>query len=67
MIRLMKPRLLTAMPTVFSLRNHGGYDKIVVRTGAGRMMHDSWTRVGKELNKAITTVGRDVEKQKKYK
>jgi hypothetical protein len=63
----MKTKLLTAMPAVFSLRNHGGYDKIVARTGAERMMRDSWTRVGKELNKAITTVGRDVEKQKNCK
>lgn len=53
------------MPTVFSLKINGGYQKIVAHSGAIRMMHDSWSRVSLGLDQAINKVGKNVEKREK--
>jgi len=60
MIPDMDPKILKALPTVFSLRNDGGYEKFVVRVSAGQMMRDSWVRVGDEFSRAIVKVGKEL-------
>ena len=63
-IQAMKPKILKALPIVFSLRPNSDYSRFVVHGGAGKMMSDTWVGVGQRLNEAMHKVGRDAEKQK---
>lgn len=59
----MKKTVVKAIPEIFSLRLNGDYSRFVVQGGAGQMMSDTWTDIGRRLNKAVEKVGHDVEKK----
>lgn len=59
----MLSKLLSALPTVFSLNYSGRYESIVTQATADQLMRSAWLRVGQDLEQAIEKVGRDVEEQ----
>jgi hypothetical protein len=61
--KIMKNKVLKAMPQVFSLNANSDYSRFVVRGGAAGMMHDTWVSVGKRLNNSMNKVAADVDKK----
>lgn len=59
-------KVIGVVPEVFSLKP-GEYSDFVPVGGATQLMRDNWMTLGRHLNNAITTVGKDVELQKKIK
>ena len=59
----MLSKLLSALPTIFSLNYSGRYERIVAQATADQLMGSAWLRVGQDLEQAIEKVGRDVEEQ----
>jgi hypothetical protein len=66
-IHAMKHKILSAIPTVFSLKPNSDYSRFVAHGGASRMMHDTWIGVGHRLSNSIAKVGRDVDARKTSK
>lgn len=54
----MKKTAWTTIPDILTIRGND-YSRFLVQGGAEKMMSDTWAQVGKKLNAAIHTVGRE--------
>lgn len=61
--KIMKNKVLKAMPQVFSLNRNSDYSRFVAHGGATKMMYDTWAGVGQRLNNSMKKVALDVNKK----